>query len=66
MRHRSYNHAFDIAFSLTCECPTGDAVTGAQLREAIEQRLHRLTDDELEEAVGMPFDSYEEFGETIE
>ena len=36
------------------------AVTGAQLREAIEQRLLNLTDDELVEAVGMPFDSYEE------
>ena len=56
-----YNHAFDIAFSLTSDCPTGYAVTGAQLREAIEQRLLNLTDDELVEAVGMPFDTYEEY-----
>ena len=55
-----YNHAFDIAFSLTSECPTGDDVTGTQLRAAIEQRLLNLTDDELVEAAGMPFDSYEE------
>ena len=55
-----YNHAFDITFSLTSECPTGDTVTGAQLREALMQRLLNLTDDELVEAAGMPFDSYEE------
>ena len=55
-----YNHAFDIAFSLTSVCPTGVSVTGAQLRAAIEQRLLNLTDDELVEAVGLPFDTYEE------
>ena len=55
-----YNHAFDIAFSLTSKCPTGDTVTGVQLREAIVQSLLSLTDEELVEVAGLPFDSYEE------
>lgn len=55
-----YNHAFDIAFSLVSGCPTGESVTGSQLREALNKRLLSLTDEDLVEAVGMPFDTYEE------
>lgn len=55
-----YNHAFDIAFSLVSDCPTGEGVTGSQLRESLNKRLLSLTDEELVEAVGMPFDTYTE------
>lgn len=52
-----YSHAFDIAFQLYSNHPTGDDVTGAQLRAAINARLASLSDAELVEAVGLPFDS---------
>lgn len=54
-----YNHAYDIAFSLVAPCATGEQVGAGQLREALYQRLIRLTDLELMEACGLPFDSYE-------
>ena len=54
-----YDHAFTIAFSLESSHPSGDDVTAAQLRAAILTRLAALADDELHEAVGAPYDSYE-------
>lgn len=54
-----YNHAYDIAFSLENEDPHGFA-TAAEVRAAIINRLVNLSDDnELLEAVGLPFDTYE-------
>lgn len=54
-----YDHAFTIAFSLVSSHPSGGDVTAAQLRAAIVTRLASLADDELSEAVGAPYDSYE-------
>jgi hypothetical protein len=56
---RRYNHAYDIAFTVESEHPTGDDLTPNQIRGAIWKRLAELPDSELPEAVGMPFDTYE-------
>lgn len=53
-----YDHAFDIAFSLRSHAPDASDVTASQLRRAIGIRLARLSDDELLEAVGAPWDTY--------
>ena len=54
-----YDHAFTIAFSLVSSHPLALDVTPAQLRAAILTRLASLADDELNEAVGAPYDSYQ-------
>lgn len=53
-----FNHAFDLGFSLESHHPHGEDVTPAMLRGALEARLASLSDDELLEAVGAPFDTY--------
>jgi len=56
-----YNHAFDIAFAIPhSEDPNGEEITADQMRRAIIDRALKLDDDELLEAVGSPFDSFEE------
>lgn len=54
-----YDHAFTIAFSLTSSDPDGFDVDAALLRAAILTRLAQISDDELVEAVGAPFDTCE-------
>lgn len=54
-----YNHAYDFAFSIETSDASGGMVNGRHFREAIERRLAALSDDELIEAVGLPFDSIE-------
>ena len=57
----TYNHAFTIAFSISgSKSVEGEDVKPSQIREAILTRLAGLDDEELMEAVGMPFDTYEE------
>ena len=55
-----FNHAFDIAFSLISETEDAEDVTGAMLRAALLKRLEEMPDNELVEACGYPFDTYEE------
>lgn len=58
---KTYNHAFGIAFAVPGSThPEGLDVTPMKIREAILQRLASITDVELLEAVGAPFDTYEE------
>ena len=59
-RTNSFNHAFDLAFSLTSRDAEAVDVTPQMLRNAILRRLASLTDTELVEAVGAPFDTYQE------
>lgn len=54
-----YNHAFTIGFEVVSRLESGHDVTGSQLREAIESRLKRLTDDEILETCDSPYDTYE-------
>lgn len=54
-----YDHAFTIAFSLVTAQPDGRDATPAEIRAALLKRLAALSDDELLEAVGAPYDSYE-------
>lgn len=57
----TYNHAYDIAFSVRGSThPEGDDLKAPMLRAALLKRIHDLSDDELLEALGAPFDSYEE------
>jgi hypothetical protein len=62
MTKPTYNHAFTLAFSVTGSAhPEGDDVTPAQYQSALEQRMRDLTKaGEWEEAIGLPFDTYEE------
>lgn len=56
----AYNHAFTIAFSLENESPTGEDTTAKEMHIALLKRLVDLMEnDEIEEAVGMPYDTYE-------
>ena len=56
-----YNHAYDMAFSLVSNDPEGLDVTPAMLRAALLRRIADLdANDQWEEAVGAPFDTYEE------
>lgn len=55
----SYNHAYTFGFSLI----NGDAegyATAQELRSAILRALSRITDDELVENCGAPFDTIKE------
>jgi hypothetical protein len=54
-----HDHAFDIAFSLRSNTADGSDVRASHIRAALLERLASLTDDELLEATGTPFDSYE-------
>jgi len=59
----TYNHAFEIAFSVPgSTCPNGTDVTAAQLIAALHERIRDLShsEDELLEAIGAPYDTYEE------
>lgn len=54
-----YDHAYTIAFSIKSNHPEGEDITPQQFRHAILARLATVVDDELIEAVGIPFDSHE-------
>jgi hypothetical protein len=60
MTTKLYNHAFTIAFSVDTDYE-GDQVPAHELIEALERRLHDLKQnpDEIIEAVGLPYDSYD-------
>jgi hypothetical protein len=53
-----YSHAYDIAFELESNDPEGNDVTATMLRAALIKRAN-MDDDELMEATGAPFDTYE-------
>jgi hypothetical protein len=57
-----FDHAFDIAFSVVTDDPTGDNITGEQFAAALQRRIDDLNssgDVEWHEAVGAPFDTFE-------
>lgn len=54
------NYAYTFGFALLSIDPTGANVTASELRTAILAHLARLTDVELVENCGMPFDSFED------
>jgi hypothetical protein len=67
----SFNHAYSIGFSLISNHPEGDDVTPEMLRTALLKRISELDETintgpwaspegEWIEAVGCPFDTYEE------
>lgn len=55
--HR-YDHAYTIAFDITSNHPEGEDIAPQQFRHAILERLAAIVDDELIEAVGIPYDSH--------
>ena len=54
-----YNHAFNFAFSVDAADPTGDHIPVAELRGALIKKLAAMSDNELLENLGAPFDTYE-------
>ena len=58
---KKYNHAFDIAFSVISKNENGDDITAEEFAAAIRQRVDDLlSSGELLEAVGAPWDTYEQ------
>lgn len=58
---KTYNHAYSFCFSVSgSTTDDGMDVTAEQLRSALIHRLKHMDDDELLEAVGAPFDTFEE------
>ena len=58
---KTWNCAFTFGFSVSgCADKEGDTLTGHDIRQAILNRLDNISDDELLENVGMPFDAFEE------
>lgn len=55
----TFDHAFDLAFSLVSHDAEAADVSAPMLRRAIFRRLAALSDAELVEAVGAPFDTYQ-------
>lgn len=53
-----YNHAFDIAFSIETD-NEGENVTADELREGLRKRLDGISDAELIESCGLPWNTYE-------
>jgi len=60
----TWNHAFSIAFSISGSTdPKGNDINSGKFRAAITKRMNELDSSgqlEWEEAVGAPFDTYEE------
>lgn len=54
-----YNHAFDIAFEVITD-NEGENVTADELRQGLRNRLNGMSDDEIIEACGLPFDTFED------
>ncbi len=54
-----YSHAYSLAFEISSGDSHGEGVSGSQLRQAIISRLGKLSDAELAEACGAPFDTHE-------
>ena len=54
-----YNHAFCFAFSIDTTDPIGDRIPIGVLRAALIERLASISDPELVENLGAPFDTYE-------
>ena len=59
---KEFNHMYDIAFSVVNSNEDGE-VTGAEVRDAILDRLESLDNDEILEAIGY-CDTYEEEDES--
>lgn len=59
---KTYNHAFSLGFSVAGSTdPEGEDITSAQFAAAVCRRIAELVEEEeWGEAVGAPFDSYEE------
>lgn len=55
---RRFNHAFTFGFSLDSDDATGEHVPARELRTAIIAHLAALSDAELIENCGLPYDSY--------
>jgi len=57
----TYNHAYTFAFEVKGSTDeTGENVPGARLREALLERINRLSDAEIVEACEAPYDTFEE------
>lgn len=55
-----YNHAFTIAFSIDHDHPEGEGISPLEFTQALLRRIHDLNEnDEWDEAVGAPYDTYE-------
>jgi hypothetical protein len=56
---RRFTHAYDIAFEVKTD-KEWRAVTAQDLRDALTRRLNNMSDREIIEACGAPFDTSDE------
>lgn len=60
----TYNHAFTLGFSIGGSThSTGEDITGQDIRHKLIKRLEGMSNEEILENVGAPFDTYEEIVE---
>jgi len=60
MNKSRYSHAFDIAFEVISNEKDGSDVTADMIADALRDRIKSLLhNDEMIEACGCPFDTYE-------
>lgn len=55
-----FNHAYSFAFEVISNDDRGEDVTADMLRSALMARLNRLDEDEMIEACGCPWDTFEQ------
>jgi hypothetical protein len=56
---KRFNHAYDIAFSLESFTENATDVTPQDIRQALQKRIASMCDNELMQATGAPFNTYE-------
>lgn len=53
-----YNHDFNLMFAIRTTAPTLFETPAAEIRAAIQKRLDRLTDEEINEAIEDCYNTY--------
>ncbi|MEE9383195.1 MAG: hypothetical protein V3V08_07260 [Nannocystaceae bacterium] len=57
---KKFNHAFTLGFSVESDDPRGADIPTSVITEALLFRIANLIEcDEMYEAIGLPFDTYE-------
>lgn len=58
MARAKFNHAYDLAFEVISFKEDASDVTPTKLRRALRKRLRDMSDNDLDEACGAPFDTF--------
>lgn len=62
---KKYNHAYTLGFSVNTDQPCGEPIINLEVMEALLLRIIDLTkNNEWDEALGLPYDTYENESES--